>query len=930
MTAQDADEGGVGELLPRCALTVARLIQGEGTPEDVEAAVADLRRLPADLPERGPLAAGLVVVLLRSGLDAGMGNLRHLDDLLAIADRHPPPGPDWPRIRAVARVTATLRAGATMERRDMRAALREVTALTAVTDADPGVRQQLGFMQAGMAAMAAAEEGDLAGLRRGISELEGLRATLDNPELAGVADMMVTSIRALAATQQGDFTGLPDTVERIRDFSAGFGPQHILTGAVRDMETAMAPLRPLIDPDGPSAGPVSDEQLDALRALADRPDASPAERALYQLTAESAWLTGSDGALDPGRLDQAVDTFRRVVADTPTGDPQRAFYLVGLGLALYRRTEVTGRVDGLDEAVRALTEARLLARGPEHPQWSLASEVLAAINRRLGETSGARRIAIDGLRRHAWSALFQADPAAVAGAVRDAAESAVQIARDCLADNEPADAIGALEAGRGLLLFAATEFHSLDTRLDAVGRRDLAHRWRVAAAGDPAAVPAELRREALAALSTPDGATPAAAAGLLDPPTLPEIRSALQALDADALVYLVSGQAPAPGWAVIAPAQGPPSFIPLPNLQLDEEVDVERYLAALSHRDAVLAETRSDAPDPERDLKSQAAESRFLGSLDALCDWAWRAAVGPLVERYLARRPAPPSGRPPRVVLVPVGSLARIPWQAARRADGRYAVELAAFSQTVSARTLCDSAARSAVPVTPLGLVVGDPDTAGEAADLAAARVEAYGIHQAFYRGARYVGRRPDGSTSRSGPGDGGVVRDWLTDNRPGAGAMLHLACHGVIQTDPTDTSSYLLLAGGDRLTAEELVGLLAAGERPVGLVVLAACRTGVSGRGYDEAYSLGTTFLAGGVRSALSTQWRIPDRATSVLMFMFHHFLVAERRPVWDALRRAQLWMLDPRRQCPDRMPPALRRQVTQTEPARVVAWAGFTHWGQ
>ena len=37
-----------------------------------------------------------------------------------------------------------------------------------------------------------------------------------------------------------------------------------------------------------------------------------------------------------------------------------------------------------------------------------------------------------------------------------------------------------------------------------------------------------------------------------------------------------------------------------------------------------------------------------MDSLDALCDWAWRAAMGPLVERYLPGSPAPASGRPPR------------------------------------------------------------------------------------------------------------------------------------------------------------------------------------------------------------------------------------------------------------------------------------------
>ena len=79
-----------------------------------------------------------------------------------------------------------------------------------------------------------------------------------------------------------------------------------------------------------------------------------------------------------------------------------------------------------------------------------------------------------------------------------------------------------------------------------------------------------------------------------------------------------------------------------------------------------------------------------------------------------------------------------------------------------------------------------------------------------------------------------------------------------------------------------------------------------------------------------LSTQWSIPDRETSVLMYMFHHYLMVERLPAWAALHRAQLWMLKPDRVVPDLMPPPLRCQVAQTDPTRVVAWAGFVHWGQ
>ncbi|GAA0723944.1 CHAT domain-containing protein [Dactylosporangium roseum] len=612
-----------------------------------------------------------------------------------------------------------------------------------------------------------------------------------------------------------------------------------------------------------------------------------------------------------GDFDAAAADLRRLPADRPvTGALAAALVVVAL------RSEPSAgahRARHLDHLL-GLADRHPPA-APEWPRLRAVAPTFAVVRTGAGGASFDTRSALAG------DALLQRAAAAAAAAARDAAGSAVDIARSCLMGNDPAAAVQALDAGRALVLFAATEFLDVPARLERIGRSGLATRWRLAANGSadkPGDIPTDLRADVLAALSAGPGADGGRPAGPLAPPDLPEIRAALAGLDADALVYLLPATTAATGWAVMVPAAGPPSFMALPNLALDVDVDVEPLLATLSTRDPA-------APDVGADT--------MTASLDILCDWAWRAAIGPLVERYLPELPTP-GHRPPRIVLVPQGNLARVPWQAARRGDGTYAVQLAAFSQAASARMLCRSASATPVPVLPVGLVVGDPDTHGRAPELSAARVEAYAVHQAFYPGARYVGRRADGSPSRSGRGTAAEVREWLTTTRPAAGTMLHLACHGMIQPAEADTTSYLLLAtdaDGDRLSAEDLVIVLArAPERAIGLVVLAACRAGVSGRGYDEAFSLGTAFLVAGVRSVLSTQWRVPDRDTSVLMYLFHHFLMAERRPVWDALRRAQLWMLDPDRRPPAGMPRPLVRQLSEADPARVVAWAGVVHGGQ
>jgi CHAT domain-containing protein len=178
---------------------------------------------------------------------------------------------------------------------------------------------------------------------------------------------------------------------------------------------------------------------------------------------------------------------------------------------------------------------------------------------------------------------------------------------------------------------------------------------------------------------------------------------------------------------------------------------------------------------------------------------------------------------------------------------------------------------------------------------------------------------------------------------------MLHLACHGYFKSGP-QAVAYLLLAddkaddeaddkadgdgngdeGRGELRVDELVALMAkAPDRAVGLVVLAACNTGRAVYGYDEAYSLGTGFVAGGVRSVLSTLWSVPDIATSWLMYLFHHFLRHDRLPPWQALREAQMWMLDPAR----KVPPGMPRELVpgpDANPAGVLNWAGFVHYGQ
>jgi CHAT domain-containing protein len=154
---------------------------------------------------------------------------------------------------------------------------------------------------------------------------------------------------------------------------------------------------------------------------------------------------------------------------------------------------------------------------------------------------------------------------------------------------------------------------------------------------------------------------------------------------------------------------------------------------------------------------------------------------------------------------------------------------------------------------------------------------------------------------------------------------MLHLACHGAVERGID--GSHLLLAGRARLTARDILGTRKDGG--IGVVSLAACTTGVPSGTFDEAFSLATAFLVAGARTVFGSLWPVPSDATSLLMFMTHHYLRAEDRRAGDALNRAQRWMVDHDRVVPGDMPPMLVDSARRLNREDTAAWAGFLHLG-
>ncbi|KIX77115.1 hypothetical protein SF12_15410, partial [Streptomyces sp. MBRL 601] len=142
------------------------------------------------------------------------------------------------------------------------------------------------------------------------------------------------------------------------------------------------------------------------------------------------------------------------------------------------------------------------------------------------------------------------------------------------------------------------------------------------------------------------------------------------------------------------------------------------------------------------------------------------------------------------------------------------------------------------------------------------------------------------------------------------------------------DRTAQLLLRDGS-LSAEELTDAVAAVPGRLGLVLLAACRSHVSGRGHDEAFSLATAFLVAGARSVVGSLWPVPDEATSVLMYLIHHHLRVDHMPPARALRQAQLWMLGAAPALPPDLPPELAARAARVDRRDPRNWAAFTHLG-
>jgi len=268
-----------------------------------------------------------------------------------------------------------------------------------------------------------------------------------------------------------------------------------------------------------------------------------------------------------------------------------------------------------------------------------------------------------------------------------------------------------------------------------------------------------------------------------------------------------------------------------------------------------------------------------------------------------------------RLVVVPDGTLHRLPFDALRLADGRYAVERYAIGLAPSAAvavTLWRLAAdhRASGPRPARLLAFGDPTFPGEreAPDDTDAESAAETYRSAF-ESAGGLPRLPASAdearlVARYAPNAEVRLRErasatFLKRAPLDSFRVIHFATHALVD-EASIARTGLALAPGGGESGFVGAGDLGALRLDADLVVLSACGTAggvvVGGEGVQ---GLTAPLLAAGARSVVATRWRIGDRSTVAFAQDFYAAL-ARGLPVSDALRAAKLAAL--RRGAPPR----------------------------
>ena len=250
-------------------------------------------------------------------------------------------------------------------------------------------------------------------------------------------------------------------------------------------------------------------------------------------------------------------------------------------------------------------------------------------------------------------------------------------------------------------------------------------------------------------------------------------------------------------------------------------------------------------------------------ALDSVLSWLWDYMLRDL-RTILDERGVG------RILLIPVGRLAGLPFHAAGSASegDRTAMEWFTDSIDLAYATSILSLKESRTSVRKPGHAVAIAD----AGALQFAELEAQCVLAAV--------------------GSGALLHD-ATDEWSGllqvlpSGQLWHFACHAHV--DPfVNQPGYLIMPGGLSFRVDQIVGSTA----PL-LVVLSACATGALTRELlTENMSLASDFIEVGAHEVVASGWPVDDATTCLFMSYFCRMLPEAQWEAVTALRKTQRWM--------------------------------------
>ncbi|MEV0040818.1 CHAT domain-containing protein, partial [Streptomyces sp. NPDC050804] len=591
---------------------------------------------------------------------------RYRAELLREARDHGPADPRW-QARIITLGNLSAAQGSTSDPAELEAALAQLEEARAMLPPGSPEADNITAIHAGIRANLAQLGGGEDDFDSAVADLERLRDSpaFDEADRLHMAAQL-TGFRMHQATRREDEHALAGNIRELESILARLSPDHMDRIALEgNLETARGHLRMLRERStgrsGPDAIPVLPPLREVRRQISVLPRDARADRLREMgLGRTTHYLATRDhqGVIESMELlEEALDLLE------PDDDGWiRCTSILGTvhhALASLAEVPRTDRSHHLDQGISWLKHSLRLADGPEHPLrgsigMSLAFAYRArgdaqALNRRVARLNHAesRRVGLDTVAAGAWSVLLQSGTAHAAETGRGAGEQALDVARWCIADGAYDEAVRALDAGRGLVLHAATVAATVPEMLTALGQSALADEWRAAGAVVPEVGQAtaltggvtfsgpssRLRRRVLQALT----ASPHRQR-LLDVPSPGEIGEALRAMGRTALVYLVPGGDGVPGTALVVTADGTVTPVRLTGLTLEASPLAEYRATGAPGRTPGRAQggtpgrtagrTAGGPPTASPPPPQQSPPDGGRAALERLCDWAGSAVMG--------------------------------------------------------------------------------------------------------------------------------------------------------------------------------------------------------------------------------------------------------------------------------------------------------------